>query len=393
MTELSKICGAVRRARERREPIWLATVMRVQGSAYRHPGARLLFSSAGVLAGSVSGGCLEDGIVRKGPWLARERPVCVRYEGGREQAEDEDEEQMPRGTGCDGIVDILLEAAHFRASFDPLILIEECLASERRAALITVFESSDASLPVGARLSLSETGTLSTSIADAATVSTLAAAAAATLTDGQFSQRTKFAGFEALLELIEPPPHLFVFGSGPDALPVAEFAAALGLAVTVCDTTARLAVRERFSGKAQLHVGSVASVLPKIRARRNPLAVVMSHHYATDCEALAMLLDSPVNYLGVLGPQRRTQRMLTELFRNSPGLQTRDLSRLRAPVGLSLGAETPEQIALSIVAEIQALLGRCNAEPLSCNASRPIHVAGALLPVPAALRLARTGTS
>ncbi|HEX3851195.1 MAG TPA: XdhC family protein, partial [Polyangiaceae bacterium] len=114
MTELSEICRLARAAQARSEPCWLATVMRVRGSAYRHPGARLLFSSGQILAGSVSGGCLEAGIVRKAPWLTRERPVCVRYEGARE--EDDDDEESPHGTGCDGIVDILLERVSLGAA-------------------------------------------------------------------------------------------------------------------------------------------------------------------------------------------------------------------------------------------------------------------------------------
>jgi xanthine/CO dehydrogenase XdhC/CoxF family maturation factor len=143
MAELSRICRAAREYEPQQEPLWLATVMRVKGSAYRQPGARMLFSSGQVLAGSVSGGCLEAGIARKGPWLARERAHCMRFDGSREEEEDE----SPRGTGCDGIIDILLERASFDAPSAALAVIEDCMRGERRAVLATVFESRDALAP------------------------------------------------------------------------------------------------------------------------------------------------------------------------------------------------------------------------------------------------------
>ncbi len=386
MSELTEISRAAARASDESEPIWLATVMRVQGSAYRHAGARLLFSEAGALAGSVSGGCLEAGLVRKGPWLARERPVCVRFDGSREANEDE----RPRGTGCDGIVDILLERARVDAPFEPLVLIDDCLRRERRAVLITVFESSDPSLPVGSRLALSEGGSLSSSLVDDEIADSLELLAHGALHEARPANRVVHAeGFQALLEVFEPPPHLFVFGSGPDVLPVVALSLTLGLGVTVCEPNPRHSVRERFAANADLHLGDVASALPKVQGRRTPLAVVMSHHYPTDCAALAMLLDSPAVYIGMLGPQRRTQRMLDELFPGSAEREARNLGRVRAPIGLDLGAETAPQIALSVVAEMQAVLARASAEPLSRRAAHPIHV-----PVESAvatpLRLVRT---
>ncbi|MEI9938773.1 MAG: XdhC family protein [Pseudomonadota bacterium] len=390
MGELSQICCAARESEARQEPLWLATVVRVQGSAYRHPGARMLFSSGRVLAGSVSGGCLEAGIVRQGPWLARERATCVRFDGSRE----EDDDESPRGAGCDGVVDILLERASFEAPSTALAVIEDCLGSERRAVLATVFESRDALAPVGARLTLDEAGKFSTYALSGPTWAILARAAEQAFTEGRAEARTVSSdGCVALLEVIEPPPHLFVFGTGPDALPLVDFAGALGFGVTVCDTSARVVVRERFAARAELHLGSVASVAAKVAARRTAVAVVMSHHYPTDLQALGMLLDSPALYIGMLGPLRRTERMLAELFPDPAALAQRGESRVRAPLGLDLGAETPAQIALSAIAEIQAVLAGASALPLSEHSGRPIHRPVSELTVPAAPVLAKTGTA
>ncbi|HYQ43498.1 MAG TPA: XdhC family protein [Polyangiaceae bacterium] len=369
MSELSQICLAAREGERRQEPTWLATVMHVTGSAYRQPGARMLFSSSRVLAGSISGGCLETSIARKGPWLARERPKCVRFDG-----HSEDDDESPRGTGCDGIVDILLERANFDSPSAPLTVIEDCLRGERRAAMVTLFESTDALAPVGARLTLDERGQFSSENLGGPAWTVLARAAELALAEAQTRPRlVSSPRFRALLEVLEPPPHLFVFGAGPDALPLVELARAVGFEVTVCVTSARVAMRERFAERAELHVGSVASTAKLVAARRTPVAIVMSHHYPTDQEALQMLLASKTPYIGMLGPKRRTERMLGELFPVPNQLRSCDRARIRAPLGLDLGAENPAQIALSAIAEVQAALSNGSALPLSKRSTRPIH--------------------
>lgn len=350
----------------------------------------MLFASGQVLAGSISGGCLEAGIVRKGPWLARERPACIRFDGSREDEDDE----SPRGTGCDGVVDILLERASFDAPCAALAVIEDCLRGERRAVLATVFASSDPLAPVGARLTLDEAGKFSTGALSGPSWAALAQAAERALAEQSAGPRMVSSdGVEALLEVIEPPPHLFVIGAGPDALPLVDFAAALGFGVTVCDTSARVAVRERFAARAELHVGSVASIAAKLAIRRTAVAVVMSHHYPTDAQALGMLLDSRAAYIGMLGPVRRTERMLQELFPDPAELAEHDPGRVRAPIGLDLGAETPAQIALSAMAEIQAVLAGASARPLSERTSRPIHRPVSALSLATAPALGQTGTA
>src|SRR4051812_30080094 len=120
MAELSQICRAAREF-GRNEPLWLATVMRVKGLAYRQPGARMLFHSGGtVLAGSVSAGCLEAAIVRRAPWLAHERPACMHFDGSREEDGD-----SPRRSGCDATVHILIERVSFDAPCAPLTMLED----------------------------------------------------------------------------------------------------------------------------------------------------------------------------------------------------------------------------------------------------------------------------
>jgi xanthine/CO dehydrogenase XdhC/CoxF family maturation factor len=260
--------------------------------------------------------------------------------------------------------------------------------------LATVFASNGAIAQVGARLTLDESGVFSTAGLSGSAFETLAQAAERVLAEQRSPTRCLSShGFDALLEVIEPPPHLLVIGTGADALPLVEFAAALGFGVTVCGTSAGVAVRERFAGRAELHVGEIASIAPLIAARLRPVAVVMSHHYPTDRQALAMLLDSRAAYIGVLGPLRRSQRMFDELFPDPVALAKRDPARVRAPLGLDLGAETPAQIALSAIAEIQAVLARASALPLSLRGDRAIHDQVSELAPSAGRPLAKTGTA
>ncbi len=255
----------------------------------------MLFASGQVLAGSISGGCLEAGIVRKGPWLARERPACIRFDGSREDEDDE----SPRGTGCDGVVDILLERASFDAPCAALAVIEDCLRGERARGLGHGVCLERSTRPRRSAPDVGRSRKFSTGALSGPSWAALAQAAERALAEQSAGPRMVSSdGVEALLEVIEPPPHLFVIGAGPDALPLVDFAAALGFGVTVCDTSARVAVRERFAARAELHVGSVASIAAKLAIRRTAVAVVMSHHYPTDAQALGMLLDSRAAYIG-----------------------------------------------------------------------------------------------
>jgi xanthine/CO dehydrogenase XdhC/CoxF family maturation factor len=268
------------------------------------------------------------------------------------------------------------------------------LRGERRAILVTVFRSRDVQAPVGARLVLDEQGKVSADSLSGASWAALAQAAELALK--QPNRRPRLITSEhcdALLEVIEPPPHLFVFGAGPDALPLVQLASATGFGVTVYDTNARMAVRDRFAGQAELHAGRVEAAAALIAARRTPIAVVMSHHYPTDRQALKLLLDSKTPYIGVLGPLRRTERMLHELFPDPTRLTEADRSRVRAPLGLDLGAETPAQIALAAVAEIQAVLAHASALPLSQRGALPIHRPLTELSSPSLPELGKTGTA
>jgi xanthine/CO dehydrogenase XdhC/CoxF family maturation factor len=157
-------------------------------------------------------------------------------------------------------------------------------------------------------------------------------------------------GVEALAERLRPPPHLFVFGSGLDAVPVVTLARTLGWAVTVWDPRARFQTKARFVAADHIVAGDLEPVRARIAACARPLAVIMAHDLEHDRQALQLALSSSASYVGVLGPRRRTDRLLGAL----PGggaLTDEQRRRLHAPVGLQLGAETADEIALSIIAQ------------------------------------------
>jgi xanthine/CO dehydrogenase XdhC/CoxF family maturation factor len=335
----------------------IATVVDVRGSAYRRPGARMLVSRDRWVAGSVSGGCLEGDIVHKGFWRAEAGPVVVTYDATHDpDGETDDELRAGLGLGCNGVVDVLLERAGASA-IDPLAVLDACVTQQRCAAVATVFRSSGP-IPVGARLAVTDGGVIG-SLGDEAWTAQIAADSRAALRARTTTVAT-YGELRVLIEVFVPPPRLHVIGAGHDAVPVVEAARAIGWQVFVCLPHARPAAHERFAHADGFVFGTPADIVRSVDASDRAAVVVMNHNYERDRAALAALASSRATYLGVLGPRHRTLRMLAELAR--PELE-RD-PRLHAPVGLALGAETPEEIAVAIVAEIQSVLTRTTADRL-----------------------------
>ena len=320
MNELERIVRAAGVAEQ-----LLATVVRVEGSSYRRPGARMLVAGDRWLAGCVSGGCLEGDVMMRGAHRCKDGPVVVTYDS------TSDDGSEPYGLGCNGIVDVLLEHVPAGTQNDALAFAAQCFAAERAGVLVTVIRSTRDDVPVGARCSLPEA-------AFARPIADPAIRAAATGPAGV----VKFAGVEVLVETIAPSPQLFVLGSGHDAAPIVPIAKAAGFRVTVADR----ALREPSRFLAADRLVKSPEVPALIDAAEGAYVVIMHHHKDADRTALEMALRSRARYIGVLGPASRTRELL--------GYTPTD-PRVHAPIGLDVGAETPEQIALSIVAEVQAV--------------------------------------
>jgi len=340
----------------------LATVVAVEGPSYRKPGARMLLAPDGRRAGTVSGGCLEAEVAKRAWWLTESGPTVERY------STVPDDGEMPYGSGCGGVVHILLER---RATAVRLLTaLEACFRARIPLAIATVLEGPEigsrafAGLPSGQ----SEASAPSTFLQDLAEE--------CQLRKESFDKRVSIEGFNTHVWADYRParPGLWIFGAGDDAKPVIRLARALGWFAAVSDGRAHLVTQERFREADALHVLPISGIAAgRFDLRPTDAAIVMTHSFEQDSRILAMLLGGsaglPLAYLGVLGPQRRTRDMLIEAarlnhHRNAEEQAENWLVHLHAPTGLDLGAETPATIALSILAEIQQVLSASTARPL-----------------------------
>lgn len=314
-----------------REETVVATVVDVAGSSYRRPGARMIVTRERRLAGAISGGCLEADIVRRGFWRTEQGPAVVTFDASEDGT----------GSGCNGVIDVLLERAPGDAigGIDPLSILARCMRDQTRATLVTRF-----------RGGFARTELVDGRLVGMPAVERLAREATRTcvVRDGDTAY---------LVELLAPPPRLFVLGGGLDAVPVVAQARAIGWEVLACVPYARPELRTRLAGADRLVVAQPDEIAALVDASDRAAVVVMNHDLAHDTRCLGAMLGSRAGYLGVLGPRARTQRMLDALGVHGDG-------RLHAPVGLAIGAECAEEIAIAIIAEVQASLARASAQPL-----------------------------
>jgi xanthine dehydrogenase accessory factor len=359
-------------------------VVEVEGSAYRRPGARMLVTADGELTGAISGGCLEgDACQRARQALQRGQPTLVTYD-----TSDEDDPRHGLGPGCQGIVHILLEPLDFQDPDNPLELLRGFARYPEPAVLATVFRcaAGHAVAGLGQRLLLLPDGQVrGAALANPALTTQLRRDADQALARQQSVIRAYPAPsggtMRVFLEVLRPPLRLTVYGAGNDAQPLVRLAASLGWHVTVVDGRPRQAASARFPEAAAVQVvplGEVAA-LPLT----TDFAVLLTHNYVYDLAVLQRLLDAPTPYIGLLGPRTKAARLLAELSQEIPDAEARLQGRFYSPIGLNLGAETPEEIALSITGEIQAVRQHRDGGLLT-HSQEPIHAVMAEPAVPAA---------
>ena len=373
MNELERIVREAARLDAEHAGYLLATVVRVVGSSYRRPGARMLVAGDRWVAGCVSGGCLEGDVMLRGVHRSRAGAVVVTYDSTTDEGE-------PWGValGCNGIVDVLIE--HGRQN-EALAFAHACFSAETAGVLVTVIRSGHVAVPVGARLAIGQGCELVSPIADPDIRRALEHAARGAAGVVELAE----LGIRALVERIAPSPQLFVLGSGHDAAPIVTLAQSIGMRVTVADRAIREGSRFLAADRVISTGGDWGRLGALIDAAAEPRVVIMHHQRDADRDALAIALASRARYIGVLGPARRTNELLVELGRR-PGADP----RIHAPIGLDLGAETPEQIALAIAGELQAVQRRRSGRMLRDRA-RPLHadVAIAVLAAGGSRRLGR----
>ncbi len=362
--ELRDILQAVEMGRARGERMALATVVAVSGSTYRREGAKLLIYAGGRTVGNISGGCLEGDIAVVAEEVLRDgRPRLATYD-----LTADDDLVWGLGLGCNGKVEVFIEPVD-PAAAEPLLLapLRAVLAEERSVVLAVVLRGT-ADLPAGARHvwdPQTATGRGFAAVEGEAprwmdAEGRLARAMEAALGEGR-SRRVALATasgeVDVFLEVLRPPVRLVVVGAGHDAIPVVTQGVALGWRVLVVDKREVYLTPERFPGAAFLHA-PFAEAGARLPLDGRTAVVVMTHNYLHDRDVLRALLARPGPfpfYLGVLGPRARTERMLRELAAEGVVPPAELVARLYAPIGLDVGSEGPEEIALAVIAEIMAV--------------------------------------
>jgi xanthine dehydrogenase accessory factor len=366
MSELRQIVELWRAAKARQEEVCLATVVRVEGSSYRKPGARMLLTRGGQRAGTISGGCLEGEVTKKAWWLTENGPTIQRY-----SSFFDDDSPAPYGLGCGGTVHVLLERGE--AAHAVLNALDQSFSA--RIPFVTVTDTDQGATllvqPAGAdRPSPSYEKTVSSEISSLAQL-----AMNERRSFYAASQTNPDSTVQLFIEYAGPRSALTVFGAGDDAKPLADYAQSLGWHVTIADGRSHLARADRFPLVDRLLILNYEEALPlrKLAIDTEYAFVLLTHSYEQDRAILLELLPSKPKYLGVLGPRQRTERLVGEIAAQIDMSPEECMSRLHAPVGFDIGAHTPESIALSIVTEIVAVLNGREGLSLKKQSREHIH--------------------
>lgn len=309
----------------------LATVVGVRGSTYRGLAARQLVADDGTSVGTVSGGCLDTDL--------RQVALRVIETGDAERVEfdltADDEAIWGWGVGCNGATDLLVEPPETAAALADLV------ASPGVETFCLVHPVPD---PSSRRVvTAADTGD------DPVTVTALDA-----LDTGRH-RALEVDGVRYLFEVVGAPPRLVVYGAGHDAAPVVTQAAKLGFRTVVVDDRRQFLTAERFPEAHDLIHAEPGDLAKTVRPDAKTSVVIMSHNYLRDLDALRSLLDTPVAYIGALGPGERLERLLADLANDGVTVSDADLNKLHGPAGLDIGAEGPTEIAWSVLSEVLAV--------------------------------------
>ncbi|MBK0379037.1 XdhC family protein [Mucilaginibacter segetis] len=363
MKELKDIVKAFELAEQRAIRSALATVVYVEGSSYRRAGARMLVTEDGQLTGAISGGCLEGDALRKARLvMVQQKPMLVTYD-----TTDEDDAKLGVGLGCNGIIHILIEPIDVKAANHPVNLFNIFLSKREPVVLITLFSLNDKQAPQpGTCALLDYNKKLTGAFPDKAIQEALLIDAQDVLKNGNSVTKTYIYEdkYTCFIELLQPEVSLIVIGAGNDAIPLTAMATILGWQVTVIDGRANYVVKERFPNAGKLIVAKPEGALRGIDIDNRTVFVLMTHNYNYDMAMLRQLLPMHLTYIGALGPKKRLNRMLDEIRETDKSIANGDSNNVYGPSGLDIGSENADEIALSIIAEIQAVLKRRNGASL-----------------------------
>jgi xanthine dehydrogenase accessory factor len=353
MKEIRDIVRAFDLAQSEGKRSALTTVVHVEGSSYRRPGARMLVTDDGQLTGAISGGCLEGDALRKALFaINQQENKLVTYD-----TTHEDDVQFGVQLGCNGIVQILFEPIDDTKDFHPIRLLRELIGVRRDAVLLTLFSLDRSAVQPGTCLLGTDSGMNTALPGDWQEL---------VMTDVREASEARASGFKeyghgnktykGFVEFLPPPPALVIAGAGNDVLPLVDMTAMLGWHTTVVDGRPHHATAQRFGKADRVLVSRPENVLNQLTTDAQTLFLLMTHNYNYDLSLLKDLVTKGFHYIGILGPRKKLDRMLGELEKGGLRLNQEQLASIHSPVGLDIGAETAEEIAVSIVAEVKMVL-------------------------------------
>jgi len=375
MKEIHEIITAFDEAQKFGNQTALATVVHVDGSSYRRPGARMLIREDGQLTGAISGGCLEGDALRKALLaMSQQKAKLVTYD-----TSDEDDAKLGMGLGCNGIIQVLIEPINALDPNNPVQLLKALASKRQQHILITLFSpEKKMDEQHGTCLLISEDGKV---CGHAPILHETLMKDAALAFESKNSTFKKYNSKDntqvAFIEVIKPSVCVIIIGAGNDAIPLAKMADILGWETIVVDGRPEYAKKDRFVTACHVLVSKPESVLDKVIVDDQTVFLLLTHNYNYDLAMLRALLKKQVAYIGCLGPKTKLDRMIVELRDDGVVVTDEQMSALYGPVGLDIGAETSEEIALSILAEIKAVLSSKNGQSLRTNAGT-IHSRSAL---------------
>lgn len=359
MKELQDIVTAFDKAEKEGKQTALATVVHVEGSSYRRAGARMLITDDGQLTGAISGGCLEGDALRKARLvMAQNKPMLVTYD-----TTDDDDAKFGVGLGCNGIIHILIEPIFTEKQDNPIELFKLFLSDRLPVVLITLFSLNDKQAPQpGTCVILTKNEELRGTFPDLTIKGMLLADAKDVLKNGNSVTKTYLYGdkFTCFIELLQPTVSLIIFGAGNDVIPLVQLADVLGWHVTLIDGRANYAVAARFPLAKRILIAKPEQALSQLVLDNRTVIILMTHNYNYDMAVLKQLLPLQLTYVATLGPKKRLQRMLDELKDEGLTITESQLESIYGPAGLDIGSENSDEIALSILAEMQAVLKNRN---------------------------------
>jgi xanthine dehydrogenase accessory factor len=361
-TELPRLIALAQRLLDAGVPGTLSTLVSANGSSYRSLGSMMVGGPPGAVAGSVSGGCLEDYIARHGREMTRRRDaVLLSFDtGGADDADD-----AKPVLGCGGSIEVLVERLT-RGHLEHLRRLASAYDGDVASLTTCTIEPT----PDAANVTVAQRWGRPDESDPSAALARLA-----------FCDRRSYCGAtrgdaRTLVQYVPPLTRLVIFGAGDDARPVCDLARSLGWHVTVADRRARRARSDHFPSADVVIAAPWEHAVRQIRFTANTALVLMTHSLPDDAVLLPLLADRPFAYAGVLGPAHRRDALL-ELAAHAGAINDDFVARLRGPIGLDLGDRSPAGIAVSVVSEILAHLHDRQARPMSDAAPPPRNGANA----------------